>query len=141
MSSGAALPEGEQRLLNALMKNNVDEVRRAIDRADVNYKFPKGQTFLFVAIRTGSPKIVQALLDKGADADVTDQHGTTVLMASTDRSVSQDILRMIVKEARSTIDAKDKVGQSALSRSINVRNKEAVRVLLEAGADPFIMKG
>jgi len=89
---------------------NADDVRRALDEADVNYKFPKGQTFLFVAIRTGKPKIVQALLEKGADANFADPNGTTVLMASTDPSIPRDILRMIVDKAGATIDAKNRIG-------------------------------
>jgi ankyrin repeat protein len=47
---------------------------------DIDAKKPDGATALIVAAANGKKDVVKALIDKGADVNITDNHGRTPMM-------------------------------------------------------------
>ena len=88
---------------------NPDEVRRLLRLgADVNYRDTQGKTALHRASRAGFTVTMGILLKHGASVNIEDAKGETPLF---------DAIRSTIKNAD--------------------RKAEAIRVLMEAGADPL----
>lgn len=71
----------------------------------------KGQTALFVAASKGYTRIVQLLLEAGADIDARDNNGVTPLMAAVTHA-QDDTVRFLLEH--NAMDLKDNSGKTAL---------------------------
>jgi ankyrin repeat protein len=93
-------------------------------------RMPGGGTSLLLASALGLPRLAEALLEAGADANATDDHGTTPLLAaaeaafaSNDTASARSLFEFLLR-AKAKLDAKNPAGQ------------DAVLILLGARAQP-----
>ncbi|MBR2873661.1 MAG: hypothetical protein IKB99_09200, partial [Lentisphaeria bacterium] len=67
-------------LFSAIANNDLELAQKAVEKnVDLNYRFPWRKTYLEEAVRRGNPKMVALLLQKGADANVVQTRGKTLL--------------------------------------------------------------
>ena len=82
--------------------------------APVNIKVKKtGETALMGATSLELPRVVKALIKKGAKPDARDQHGDTALIYAAEHTGKTDIMDMLLS-AGADIHAKNNMGNSAL---------------------------
>src|SRR6202049_270667 len=94
-------------------------------------------TPLFMASKNGSAAMIEILLKAGADANATDEHGTTALMTAA-ASGSTEAVKMLIDHG-ADVNAKEGThGQTALMFAAALNRDAAIRTLLEHGADPSI---
>lgn len=155
-------PKPDPRLLDAIKANNVQLVRRLIDRGvAIN---TSGQTPLSVASDLGRDDIVSLLLQRGADPNSQDKCGSASIVHATAGSHTKvakllltaganeqlsDALGVAVRNENIEIarllilhkvncNARDHLG-TALHTAARYGNVQIVQLLLDAGADATIL--
>lgn len=129
-------------LIRATNKYNYDMVKLLLDNgAKVDLQDDRGFTAL---MHTGNEKIVKLLLDNGADPNHQDEGGWTPLMRviykNEKRSNENDIkLATLLLENGAKINLQNNRGETALILALDVRNFAMTKLLLEHGADPYIV--
>lgn len=123
-----------QKMLNETSQGNVKEVKRLISRGvDVNTTNRYGVTPLMVASLCNWPEVVRLLLDEGADTEMREGFfGCTALMFAC-MSGGWDSVQILLDHGAS-IEAMDSLQRTALSVARSVDNREAVKLLLQKGA-------
>lgn len=131
---------------------------------EVDARDNDGMTALMMASRWNSPQVVKALLEVGADVnakleasttalttdradgdifaaiihgkqtDVPVDAGTTVLMLAALNNRKPDVVRVLL-DAGSDVNARDKVGRTALMLASRWNTSRIIDTLLDAGAD------
>jgi ankyrin repeat protein len=102
--------------------------------ADANTALPEGETVLMTAARTGNVDVIRVLLASGAQVNVKEGwHAQTPLMWAAADNHPQAI--KVLVELGAQIDARSGGGFSALLFAARAGNQDAVRALLEAGAN------
>lgn len=130
---------GRSPLMYACEAGSEDMARVLVDRgADVNRKDEFGRPPLLMACELGRSELVQLLLDRGADPSVTDETGRTPLMGAMrrydhSRSDFMAIIRLLLKNGRVPVNARDRFGHTALWEACFSADPERVRVLLVEG--------
>ncbi|CAB0037247.1 unnamed protein product [Trichogramma brassicae] len=114
-----------------------DNIRKTVQ---IDAQNKDGDTPLHMAVRSGSNKKFEMLLERGADPNVTNRDGWTALHFLS-RRISDDFMWHffeITDKIRRTvmIDARDKKGRTPLCAALFVKNTEAAEQLLERGANP-----
>jgi len=94
-----------------------------------------GKTPFVLALNKGL-EIINLVL--GNDKFLTDTDGDTPLHIAVKENVSSDILQKIIKKEY-PIDKRNKNGETAILLAAQKNQKENVRTLLAAGADPFVI--
>jgi hypothetical protein len=96
-------------------------------------KIPELNNKLLAAVHTGShnEKQVIALLDQGADVDVKDRYGRTVLMKAVGKNKIK-IARALL-ERGADVKAKDEMGNTAMKRAEEIGNEAMINLLKEFG--------
>jgi ankyrin repeat protein len=124
------------RLVAAAEAGNLDVVRALLD-AGANPDTPDADDngSLEAASLEGHESVVRLLLDRGADPNWADPHEfRTPLMAAAARGHAGVIRLLVACGAR--VDESDDYGETALCCAASAGRVDAVRALLEAGADP-----
>ncbi len=117
----SAKQQRELNLLEARENNrNIEEIRQALakEEADVNQQDEfSGKTLLMKSVGTGNLELVQSLITKNADPNLQCNKGRTALM-------------------NAALVAKNANYSGNVEKQENTKN--IIRLLLNAGADPFI---
>ena len=114
-------------VLQAMISNGVD-VNRA-NKMDV--------TALMIASGKGNTVTINVLLSAGADPDIVDGNGNTCLHNAVLEGCGKYVLNTILKHGIN-VNATNKDSVTALMIACMKANKDAITVLLYAGADPKI---
>ena len=93
-----------------------------------------GETALHIVIQRRDSTWLGYLLQKGANPNLADKKGTTPLMLATQMGYVDGIDWLVRKKA--VVYQTNRSGETALILAVQLRNPEAVRALLKAGANP-----
>lgn len=127
-------------LHHAARTGDPEAVARALDAGDagdahVNTKAPDGHTALLDAAREGHDAVVRILLDRGADASLTDHLMQATAAHKAAYNGRTDVLATLVRDPRLALDAQGPYnGFTALHDAVWHGHLASVRVLLAAGA-------
>lgn len=125
--------DGQTPLSIAIEQKNIEEIKNLINKKlDPNSKINEfGETLLMWACRNSQKELVEFLLSKGANLDIKDSDGETVLSYSENKP---EILKLLVSNGLNP-NSKDSDGQPILNTSIRNSDTDLVRLLLEKGAN------
>lgn len=116
-------------LLEAVENQNLDAVTTAIEEgADVNET-------LILAVQLGNPKIVEKLLQAGSQVDTAEPiSGNSALHTAVLHAFNTEIVELLLN-AKADVNAKNKLGNSALHCAVERADFEMVKFLVDSGAD------
>lgn len=129
------------RLIHVIMKNDIDALNDMIDKNgvinDIDAQDSNGQTALHHAGMKGFTPLCTRLIELGANPNIQDNGGRTLLMVLIDHERDPtEILKFdAVKEG---FNIKDKKGETALHHAGRKRALDTCIHLIELGADPNI---
>lgn len=104
--------------------------------ADINQVGDEDRSPLFFAAKEGKPELVQKLLEKGAKADLADKDGDLPLHAAVEVYTMEKAKAIIdLLLSKSSINAQNKEGETALLEALDNGKKEMALYLVEKGAD------
>ena len=106
---------------------------------DVNATNKKNKTALVIACHKGNTDAINILLNAGADPNIPDCKGATCIHHAVIKGCSKDVLETIMNHG-ADVNATNKNNETALMLACEKGSKEAINVLLSAGADPSIAK-
>lgn len=92
-----------------------------------------GRTALHIVIERRDATWLGFLLQRGANPNLADKKGNTPLMLATQLGFVEGIDWLVSKKVQ--IDQTNRSGETALILAAQLRNKDAVRALLKAGAN------
>lgn len=120
----------------ALYQGQTEQVLAAIKAgAQVDARDKQGRTALHYAVAQGNALVVKGLLEGGADPNARTVTGHAPLHLVGGKS-PPEVLRLLATSPGIRINDPDPMGWTALLSVAYAGNTAAVRVLLEAGADP-----
>ena len=122
------IKEDQIELYKAVQKNDFQKIMRLLSSGllDVNYCYWLGKTLLSTAANCSSLQIVQLLLNRGAEHDLSD-----ALMAAVHRD-RLDVVQLLLN-AGADINHEDEFGETPLASAL-FRSVEMVKLLLNRGA-------
>jgi ankyrin repeat protein len=106
---------------------------KAASAADVNAPQPDGTTALHWAVYKVDYELVEALLKRGAKANVTNEFGATPLAEAV--KLADARLAKMLLDAGAPVDAANEDGQTALMLAVRSGDLPLVEVLVRAGAN------
>lgn len=116
---------------DAFVMNWIEAINWLIEKLPVNISDADGMPLLHHAVMHNDPKIVEFLLEKGANVTVRDNYPANVALHY---ARSGEIAKLLLKHG-SNPNAKNLNGQTPLHKEWRELDLEVVQVLLEAGAD------
>lgn len=122
-------------LLKSAASGDVDEIKRIVERR-LDERDANGYTALMLAVRNGHGKAVKVLVDRGASVASQTPQGTTALMMAA-RAGNADIARMLIGFNSRFVDQMNPEGLTALILAVEHDHPQVVKVLVDAGADPY----
>jgi ankyrin repeat protein len=128
-------------LYDATKARDVARVKTLVNSgADLNKRSPYDGP-LHVAARLGPPELVTALLDAGADIELTGYGGIRPLHAAVLAGQNKIVSMLLARGAK--VDALDNVGRAPLMTFMSgeVGDVGVLKILLAAGADPNLIDG
>lgn len=135
-ASHAPSPERSP-LVEAVRRHQYDEAVRLLDEgADINAKDGYNQETALIATAKiyGSSRLIELLLERGADIEAEGLHGTTPLMAAVQQGHAT--LAEALLTAGANVNYRNKHGRTPLHAAASGEKSTFVRLLLENGADP-----
>jgi len=127
--------------LDAVLDNNLDKVEKLLrEGADINIRYSKATDFeegdnvtpVQYAASSGNTKLLEFLVIKGADLNLSDAQGQNPLLAATIGD-NYDIVKFLLDNG-ANINAKDDNGRTALMIASNQGNRKIVELLLDKDA-------
>lgn len=123
-------------LFAAVWMGRPQEVRALINRgANVNAQLRDGTTPLSMAIHYEDLPVMGVLLDEGADTELKDRDGKTVLHAAVEKAHSVAVVRRLLRHGADA-GAVSSDGWTPLMRAANRGRPRVVDLLLAEDADP-----
>ena len=114
-----------------IIKTLLDSAPNTVNTPDTHGFYP-----LHAAIRSHNAEAVKILLDRGADATRGYSfYKTALLLALNRKPPSPEIIKTLLDSAPNTVNTPDTHGLYPLHAAIRSHNAEAVKILLERGAD------
>jgi ankyrin repeat protein len=132
---------GNETALTCAFKNHHTEIMNLlISRgADVNVKRSGGDTMLITAVSRGDdPSVTELLLKAGADVHVSDFAGRAALDIACDKNALK-VIEVLAKHGANLNRKNPKDGGTALMFAAANGRVEAVKLLLQLGADPNVI--
>jgi len=127
---------GDDDLVAAIRRGDVEEVRRLADGADICPEPDRGtvqDSALHVAVQLGNEEVVRILLVAGADTEARDLDETTPLLHAAERG-DVAVIKLLLG-AGADVTARNRGGGTPLHVCVQRRdNEEVVGLLLDAGA-------
>lgn len=121
----------EKELLKA--NNLLSEPGSAI----INFKDgDTGEAALHIVTKRRDVPWIAFLLNKGADPNVEDRDGNTPIILAASQGFTEGVRTMILGKAN--VNSRNRAGETALIKAVQLRQEPIVRLLLAAGADPEI---
>lgn len=133
-------PSNGPQLWDAAEKNLTEVARVLLQRgADPNHVHPelKGWSPLRRAILRSNIELARMLVEAGADPHVVTDEGETILFWIDWEESSEQLIEFVLSLGID-INHQTAHGQTALSKAVYDGRAEAVRILLQAGADPHV---
>ena len=138
-------PDGQDIIDAILDEDNgaleIGEAAKAVERllaggADPNFADAAGRTPLHWAAKFGDSKVITLLIDAGANIEAISEHdGTTPLQAAVEDGKIDKAKLLLARGA--DLDARGRIGWTALHCAVARRQVATVKELLELGADPY----
>lgn len=126
----------------ACLRGSVEAVQLLLDRgADCSAHGPFDESPFLVACRYGHVAVVSLLLARGVDPSERGPTGSTAMVPAGGYCPKRHlgVLRLLIRDGRVPVDARDRDGRTALWRACQYGKDEMARVLLlEGGADRTI---
>lgn len=124
----------EHALVRAAQEDNLEALTALIAGMDVNLRDKRSNTTaLEHAVRNANREMVQLLISAGANVNLKNNSGETVLMMLDGDATSDLVWDIINVGAR--VNSKDNSGNTALMQAATTNNLDAVETLLDAGAE------
>ena len=124
--------------LKAVRDRDVQKAKALIDKPGstlVNSRdVTSGETALMIAIKRRDAPWLAFLLQNGADPTMKDNEGNTPLIVSSMSAFSDGVRLMLAGKAQ--VDSTNGRGETALIKSVQMKDAPSVQLLLNAGADP-----
>jgi len=134
LGGAVAFVAPENPFVRAAQEDNLEELTALIAGMDVNLRDKRSNTTaLEHAVRNANREMVQLLLSSGADVNLKNGSGETVLMMLDGDATSELVWDLI--NAGANVNVKDDSGNTALMQASSTDNLEAVKALLDAGAE------
>ena len=95
-------------------------------------------TALIAAVRNNHIKVVQALIEDGADPDIRDFSGDTALTVAAEHSDDTYLVQILVLDAQASINIQNRSGYTPLMKAVMSNREDVTRALLDLGANPNI---
>jgi len=118
----------------AVRKHNVQVLGLLLDsKGNVNLPADNGKTPIMIAVQLQQMELIDYLLKRNADPRLKNDSGVTCLhfAASGDRALMEKFVQLGVGK-----DDQNANGKSALHVAAELNNSDAIKVLLNAGANP-----
>lgn len=124
--------------LKAVRDRDVNKAKALIDKPGstiINSRDgDNGETALMIAIKRRDAPWLAFLLQNGADPNMKDREGNTPLIVASMNAFSDGVRLMLAGKAQ--VDATNGRGETALIKSVQMKDATSVQLLLNAGADP-----
>ena len=133
-------------MLFTYLRNHEDEKFKELfntdKTVDINIKDIHNNFLLTYAVRFNKIDIVKLLLDSGANYDIVDSYGRSILYDATESNF-YDIVSMLLLYSSKNIgvsitDIRDINGNIPLHYAIKLKNNEITKLLLETNSDPYV---
>ena len=132
---------GETPLYWCAFKGNENLCRLLLEHnADVNFQDNHGCTLLHLCARDGNENLCRLLLEHNADVNIQDNLGYTSLHLSALNSDCSKIINLLVNYGPQTINICDTEGLTPLQMAERRGNAQAVKMLVDLGADVSVVK-
>ena len=130
---------GDTCLHDAVRGDCSKEILQTIMRhgVDVNATNSNNATALMMAVQKGNVEAIHELLHAGANTNIADEYGNTCLHDAVLEYIRKDVLQTIIYHG-AHVNAKNNRNETPLMIALWIPNKDAINVLLNAGADPNI---
>ena len=124
----------------ASMEENYDIIKLLLEHgADPNIMNIRFKTPLYISVKNGNFNAVKIMLEHNGDATEIFDGGETLLYITASRYEDKNDIAELLIEHGVDINAQNRLGNTALHRAILRYNIDLVRILLENGADPYII--
>ena len=121
------------KLWDGVYKNNYKKIEEAFkEGADVNMKNDNGVWFLLVASGHGNARMVNLLLEKGIDVNITDDYdyNNNTALSTAVINAKYDVVELLIEKG-ADINKENNKGDTPLIHAIRFEDYDMVQLLLE----------
>jgi len=121
------------KIYDAIESGSVRDLKRWISPLNVNQPLDNNSTPLSIAVKYGTPEIIDFLLSQGANLNYKDEQGNTIIHDAT-KNPNPEVLKLLI-DARTNIDTLNHYWESPIFTAEKHKNIPAVKQLLQNGAE------